>query len=108
MKNRESFIFLTSVLGALGILISGCAGVPGAPRSFRQRTPHTVVLDLKTSSIAELSKQLSQIHSEQVILSTAALKTLLLNEKTFQNQCKNISSQLEALKTLDLEESGEP
>jgi len=39
-----------------------------------------------------------------VTVSTSSLKSLIVNQKTLQNECRNLSSQLEALKSLDVEE----
>jgi hypothetical protein len=98
-KNR--LLALSFVGFSFGLLGGGCASSP--PASVPPR-PKTVTLNLKSSSLDDLSEQLSQVKGSQVTVSTRALKSLLMNQKTLQNQCRSLSTQLEALKSLDIEE----
>lgn len=56
--------------------------------------------------LTSLEHELTRVHSDRVIVSTALLKSLVKNERLHQTQCKSISGQLEAIKNVDLEEAG--
>jgi PBP1b-binding outer membrane lipoprotein LpoB len=106
MKNVK-FVKLVGAVSFLAGLMTGCASAPApGPESLdsAQRSPKTVTLNIKNSSFDEISKELSQIKTSQVTVSTKSLKSLIVNQKTLQNECRNLSSQLEALKSLDVEE----
>jgi type II secretory pathway component GspD/PulD (secretin) len=86
----------------LGLFGGGCASAPQpAPAPSH---PKSVTLNLKSSTLDELTDQLSQMKSTQVTVSTRSLKALIVNQQTLQNQCRSLSTQLEALKSLDVEE----
>lgn len=108
MKNYSfaaAAIFVGRGLVASMLLgLAGCASTPAQQVPPPPPKPRTVSLNIKNASIDELSNQLSQVKSSQVTVSTRALKALIMNQKTLQNQCHNLSQQLEAIKSLDIEE----
>jgi len=101
-KNR--LLALSFVGFSFSLLWGGCASAPPPAPQSKPARPKTVTLNLKSSSLDDLSEQLSQVKSSQVTVSTRALKSILMNQRTLQNQCRTLSTQLEALKSLDVEE----
>jgi hypothetical protein len=89
---------------SFGLFGGGCASAPEPALHSAPARPRTVTLNLKSSTLNELTDQLSQMKSSQVTVSTRSLKALIMNQQTLQNQCRSLSTQLEALKTLDVEE----
>ncbi len=80
-------------------LDSGRGGLPAAEQVIRAE-PHS------GDPLTSLEHELTQVHSERVIVSAALLKSLVKNERLHQTQCKTLSGQLEAIKNIDFEETG--
>ena len=53
--------------------------------------------------LAILEQQLAKVHTDKVTVSTALLRSLIRTQKMKQNQCRDISGQLEAIKSIDQE-----
>lgn len=94
-----------SVLAIALLATAGCAHVIGTGKSASDQV---IKADVKTGDpLTSLEQELTKVHSERVIVSTALLKSLVKNERVQRTHCKNISGQLEAIKNIDLEETGE-
>jgi hypothetical protein len=106
---EQKFVARISLLFAASTLLSvGCAHYSTlSPSSPQQRKSAQVIsADPHADPLKSLESELSTVQSDRVIVSTALLRSLVRNERTQQNQCKNISGQLEALKNIDLQEAG--
>ena len=111
MKFESSSDFSRPALVSLimaGLLANaGCAHVNNNAQS-RRSSDQVIHADPHTGDpLTSLEQELTKVHSDRVIVSTALLKSLVKNERLQQNQCKNISGQLEAIKNIDLEETEE-
>jgi hypothetical protein len=105
--SRIGFVTLGMVACAAA---SGCAHFDTRSSSRKSSSSSDQVIKADPHSgdpLTALEQELTKVHSERVIVSTALLKSLVKNERLHQNQCKNISGQLEAIKNIDLEETGE-
>lgn len=98
--------FLGGALVLLSMVgLTGCAHA-GSPGKRPASSDQVIKADPRTGDpLTSLEQELTKVHSERVIVSTALLKSLVKNERLQQNQCKNISGQLEAIKNIDLEET---
>ncbi|MGZ3698319.1 MAG: hypothetical protein ACXWPM_02175 [Bdellovibrionota bacterium] len=56
----------------------------------------------KGASIESLEEELARVRTSQVVVPTDVLRRLLKNERLLRDQCKDISVQLEAIKSLDV------
>jgi hypothetical protein len=102
--------------GLIAAVSSGCASFgtwnnpPGgaqAGSSLRRPSEQIIKADPHTGDpLTALEQELTKVHSDRVIVSSALLRSLVRNERLQQNQCKHISGQLEAIKNIDLEETG--
>jgi hypothetical protein len=103
--SRWSLVSLT--VAGLALSLNGCAHFTRSQTSQTKRTSDQVIkADPRTGDpLTSLEQELTKVHSDRVIVSTALLKSLVKNERLQQNQCKNISGQLEAIKNIDLEET---
>jgi hypothetical protein len=93
---------------ALLTVASGCASLSSANvgTGNRRASDQVIKADPRTGDpLTSLEQELTKVHSDRVIVSTALLKSLVKNERLQQTQCKNISGQLEAIKNIDLEEA---
>jgi hypothetical protein len=96
-----------SVLALALLTSAGCAHVMGTVNG-KSASDQVIKADVKTGDpLTALEQELTKVHSERVIVSTALLKSLVKNERVQRTTCKNISGQLEAIKNIDLEETGE-
>jgi hypothetical protein len=101
-------------LAAVALLIAstGCASlVRSTAHQGEASRRNTQVITAPAGSQADplgtLEQELARVQSDRVIVSTALLRSLVKNGRVQQTQCKNISGPLEALKNIDLEETGE-
>lgn len=116
-KSKTARDFLNQALVSLNVAgialvltaMGGCAHFGGTQASQSKRSSDQVIkADPHTGDpLTSLEQELTKVHSDRVIVSTALLKSLVKNERLQQNQCKNISGQLEAIKNVDLEETQE-
>ncbi|MGK5083812.1 hypothetical protein WDW37_10960 [Bdellovibrionota bacterium FG-1] len=82
---------------------SGCAhGTAKSPHEATCRSLPIITADSTPDPLSTLEQELSKIHSDRVTVSTSLLRNLVRNQKIQQNQCKNISGQLEAIKNVDM------
>ena len=91
--------------------ITGCAHFsnsqrPATPPAER-KAAQTVSTNPNEDLFAELDQLLAKSRSERVTVPTALLKSLVRNGRIKQTQCKSTSEQLEAIKNVDLQETGE-
>jgi hypothetical protein len=108
-------------LAGIALVLAGCAHIPGAPNSAITKVgpgpasleaPATATKGAKMIQVSEadplgsLEQQIQGVRTEKVIIPTRLLRTLVANQKTASNSCKDLSLQLEALKNIDLEETG--
>ena len=96
-----------ALIGAVGL--AGCAQLGVVQGSPEKKAPAQVIKadGRATDPLTSLEQELTKVHSERVVVSTALLKSLVKNERVQQTQCKYISGQLEAIKNIDLEEAEE-
>jgi hypothetical protein len=95
-----------SAFAALGLGAGGCAHLG---QSKRSGSPSDQIIkpDPKIADpLTALEQELTKVHSDRVTVSTALLKSLVKNERRARTHCQNISGQLEAIKNIDLEETG--
>jgi hypothetical protein len=105
MSGAMRFSSMLAVLAAvIGFAAAGCSHVGTVAR---RNSEQVIRMDPKTDPLTSLEQELTKVHSDRVIVSTALLKSLVKNERLQQTQCKNISGQLEAIKNVDLQETGE-
>ena len=111
MSFKSSKSFPTTLFASLITVLSanGCAHfTPASSSPSRHPSDQVIKADPHTSDpLTALEQELTKVHAERVIVTAALLRSLVKNERLRQNQCKNISGQLEAIKSVDLEETGE-
>ncbi len=96
-------------LSAISIL-DGCTSITRSEASKTEaarRQERVISLEYRADPLRTLEGALGSVHSDRVIVSTDLLRSLVRNGRIQQSQCKNISGQLEALKNVDLEETGD-
>ncbi len=98
----------TPILALLLTVLTGCAH-GGAGGAKHPPSDQVIQPDARKTSdpLTALEQELTQVHSDRVIVSTALLRSLVKNERLQRTHCKNVSGQLEAIKNIDLEETGE-
>lgn len=109
MNFKKPSDFLAISLVSLSMAgLAGCAHAAPSPTPIKRSSDQVIKADPASADpLTSLEHELTKVHSERVIVSTALLKSLVKNERLQQNQCRNISGQLEAIKNIDLEETGE-
>jgi hypothetical protein len=101
---RVSPVVILSVLALSLSTASGCAHL--APAGKRTGSEQVIQANAsKGDPLTSLEQELTKVHSDRVVVSTALLKSLVKNERLRRTHCKNVSGQLEAIKNIDLEEA---
>lgn len=105
--SRVSPGMVPTVLALVLTATAGCAHVMGTGASKNAASDQVIKADVRTGDpLTSLEQELTKVHSDRVIVSTALLRSLVKNERLQRTHCKNISGQLEAIKNIDLEETG--
>ena len=92
---------IAAIMSMSGII--GCASIDSR-RARNEKSEPVQIQD--TDSVKGLELQLAGVKAEQVLVSTAVLRTLVQSKRPkVQNQCQSLSAQLRALKSIDLEEA---
>lgn len=90
----------------VSILLVGACVLPRAGTGKKDGSENPEVLSARISSIAALDKELGNVKSGRVVISTRLLRTIVANELIYQKHCKDVSGQLEAIKNVDIESAG--
>ena len=103
-------VFTVGVLASLISTQAACAhrSASGSTSVKSERAPVITGNGGETTNpLGTLEHALAKVKSDRVTVSTSLLKSLVRNQRLQQSQCKNLSGQLEALKNIDLQETGE-
>jgi hypothetical protein len=108
MSHANYLALMTGISFLISIApgVAGCAHydpIKGGP--VPRKSDHVISTGQGSSHLKVLEQELATVRSDRVVVSTALLRTLVRNGRIQQDQCKNISGQLEALKNVDFEET---
>ncbi len=107
-KNLSAAVFTALLVAYLG----GCSHLlrPSKKAEVEDAAAGpTQTLKISTrekDALRKLELQLENVKSPRVIFSTAALRALVKNQRSLEGRCENTTGQLDALKNIDLEETG--
>ena len=101
-----AFFFLATVVS---LVASGCsqAAIHADKTKVVTRGTTEIKLDSEDPNLVKtLEDQLVSVHSEKVTLPAEVLRSLIRNEKGRRSQLRDLSGQLEAIKNIDVQETG--